>query len=220
MELDEMKLAWQQLDQRLSGQELLSRRIYRESQGDKLRHGLRPLVWGQSTQIAFGIGMMLWGIAFWSTHTSVLHALICGLAVQAFGLLMIAFAARILFLVQRIDYAAPVLEIQRRLAELRAWRVKVEAPLFSVLGSFIWIPIVLMLIQQAWDEDGVDYWSQLPGFTAQLMLSGVVSLVLVGLVYALLRRAGRLRWLENHFAGRSVQKAEAALEEIARFERD
>ncbi|MFC4528351.1 hypothetical protein ISN76_15095 [Dyella halodurans] len=51
-------------------------------------------------------------------------------------------------------------------------------------------------------------------------MSGIVSLVLVGLVYALLRRAGRLPRLENHFAGRSVQKAEAALEEIARFERD
>lgn len=220
MELDEMKLAWQQLDQRLGEQEWLSRRIYRESQTDRLRHGLRPLIWGQSIQIIGGIGAMLWGISFWTTHMATLHALACGIAVQAFGILMIIFSARVLSLMQGIDYAAPVLDIQRRLAALRAWRVKVEAPLFAVLGSFIWIPMVLMLIQQEWDQEGFDYWNQLQGLATHLMLSGVVSLVLVGLVYTFVRRIGRLRWLENNFAGRSIQRAEAALEEIARFERD
>lgn len=220
MELDEMKLAWQMLDRRLEQQHAQNLQLYRESRLDKLRHGLRPLVWGQSIQIAFGIGFMLWGTAFWTTHTHALHTLACGVLVQAFGILLIAFAGRLLSIVKRIDYTLPVVEIQRHLAALRVWRVKVEAPVFGLVGCFIWIPILLMLIQQDWDQVGGDYWSQLHGFAMHLVLSGVVSLVLVLVVIWGLRRAGHARWLENNFAGAAVQKAEAMLESITRFEQE
>lgn len=219
MELDEMKQVWQSLDRRLAQQQALNLRLLREGGMDRLRRGLRPLVWGQSVQIAFGVAAILWGAWFWASHLGVLHHMACGIAVQAFGILMVAFAGRLLHLAQGIDHAAPVLEIQRRLARMRAWRVRVEAPVFTVLGAVIWVPMLLMLVQAEFDRWNGDYWPHAPWLAGHLVFSGGVSLALVLLVYVLIRRAGHLRWLENHFAGAAMRKAEAVLEEIARFER-
>ncbi|KRE88396.1 hypothetical protein ASG87_07230 [Frateuria sp. Soil773] len=220
MELDDFKQAWQAFDHRLEQQYALNLQLFRDGRLDKLRRGLRPLVWGQAVQIAFGVAAMLWGISFWATHLGVAHQMACGIAMQVFGTLIVAFAGQLLHQLQAIDYAAPVLEIQRRLARLRAWRVRVEAPVFALLGSVIWVPAVLMLIQYAFDPWNGDYRSHAPWLATYLVFSGAVSLALALLAYGLIRRAGHRRWLENNFAGSSVRKAEVMLEEIARFERE
>jgi hypothetical protein len=220
MELDEMKQAWQELSVRLDRQHAMNLQIFRDGQSDRLRRRLRPLVWGQAAQMALGIAIMLWGIRFWSTHAHVWQAMACGIAVQAFGTLGIIFPARVLSLVQAIDYTAPVLEIQRRVARLRAWRVNVEAPVFAVLGSIIWIPVMLMLIQYDMDRAGVDLWSRLTGTLPWLLLCGAASLAVVAIAYAVVRWLGYRRWLEDSFASGAVKRAEIMLEEIARFERE
>jgi uncharacterized protein YjaG (DUF416 family) len=73
--------------------------------------------------MAFGIYFLLPGIDFCVTHMEALRTIVWGASVQAFDVLMIASAGRILHVVQQIDHAAPVVDIQRRLARLRAWRV-------------------------------------------------------------------------------------------------
>jgi len=220
MELDEMKQAWQMLEQRLDRQQRLQERIYRRGEFDSMRHGLRPLYLGQGLQIAFGIAAMLWGISFWSTHLGAWWVMACGIAMQVAGIVTIAFAGRLLFLLRGIDYAAPVLEIQRRLASMRAWRVRVEAPVFVLLGSFMWIPAVLMLMLDDADRVGLDLWKRLPDLPMWLALNGMFALGLALLVYRLLRRAGRTRWLEDNFAGSAIRRAERVLDEIGRFERE
>jgi hypothetical protein len=220
MELDELKQAWKELDLRQDGMETLLRADIRERRVHRLRRGLRPLVWGQAAQMAFGVAAMLWGVTFWSTHLGQGRAMACGIAIQVFGILMIAFAAKLLFSLRGIDYAAPVLDIQRRLAAMRVWRVRVEAPLFVLLGSFMWIPAVLMLLLGDADRVGIDLWRVLPGLTTWLALNGALALSLALVVYWLLRRSGRVPWLENNFAGSAIRRAEAALEDVARFERE
>jgi hypothetical protein len=217
MELDEMKQAWQKLNRRLDQQQALNLQLYRESRLDKLHHGLRPLVWGQSIQLAFGVLFMLAGTAYWTGHMEVAHQVVVGVMVQIFGVTMVAFAARVLWLVLEVDYAAPVVRIQRRLARLRAWRVRVEAPVFAVVGSFVWIPLFLMEVH--W-QTGVDIWARWPAFVGWLVVCGWVSLALVLLVVLLAWRTGRMRWITDNAVGKAVRKAEAALEEITRFERD
>lgn len=216
MELDEMKQAWQLLERRMDEQQALNAQLYRQGRLDKLRHGLRPLAWGQSIQFAFGVLFMLLGTAYWTGHTAVTHQVVFGVMVQIMGLLMVAFAGRVLYLTLQVDYTAPVLEIQQRLARLRAWRVRVEAPVFAVVGSFVWIPFLLMEIQ--W-ETGLDLWARWPGFVNWLVMCGWISLGLALSAVLLAWRIGRLRWLTDNAAGKAVRRAEAALGEIARFER-
>lgn len=221
MELDEMKLAWQTLDRRLAQQQALHLQLYRDSRMDHVRRRLRPLAWGLLLQIPLGIALALWGISFWLGHLGDVGSMASGIAMQVFGTLAVIIPARTLAMVQGIDHAAPVLEIQRRIAHLRAWRVRVEAPVFAVLGSVIWIPALLMLAQYAGDHAGVKVWDHVrPGFVVWLALSAAVSLAVVGLAYVVLRRLGLLRWLANQLAGKAVQRAEAELAAVMRFEQE
>lgn len=221
MELDEMKLAWQALGQQLERQNALNAQWFRQGQADRLRRHLRPLVWGQSLQIVFGIAVMLWGISFWSTHAGVWQNVVCGLAMQVFGTLALIVSARLLAMQQGIDYAAPVLEIQRHLAQMRAWRVKVEAPIIAVLGAVIWIPALLMWAQYEGDRVGLNLWQHArPVVLVWMVLTVAVSVGLVFLARYVVRRLGHGRWLENGLAGSSIVKAEEALAEVASFERE
>lgn len=221
MELDEMKQAWQAVDRRLAKQQALDLELYRDRRMDRLRQRLRPLAWWTMAQIPLGVALMLWGIRFWSTHIGDARSVACGMVMQLFGLLSVMFPGRTLAMVLRIDYAAPVLEIQRRLADLRAWRVKVEAPVSAVIGSLIWIPALLMLAQSQVDGLGWNLWDHArPGLVRWLVLSVLVSLGAVALAYGVLRWLGLHRWLANHLAGASVQRAEAELDAVLRFERE
>jgi hypothetical protein len=214
MELDEMKLAWQALDRRLEKQHALNVQLFRDGKLDKLRRGLRPLVWGQIFQLAVGVGFAVAGAAFCTSRLQVTHLLVCGLLVQAYGLVLIILATRVLYLIQRIDHAAAVLVIQRQLADLRAWRVRVEWPVNALLGCFVWIPVLWMNLAGY----GIDLWS--PPFMRWAIASSLVGLAGVALVLWWMRRMGPQRKIDDHAAGRSVQNAEAVLEAIARFEHD
>ena len=73
-------------------------------------------------------------------------------------------------------------------------------------------------------HDGMDR-AGLTGDHAQgvrlwVVLSGGVSLGVVGLGYVLLRRFGRWRWMQDSFAGQSVVRTQAMLDEIERFEKE
>ncbi|MGH8191187.1 MAG: hypothetical protein ACREP2_07045, partial [Rhodanobacteraceae bacterium] len=50
--------------------------------------------------------------------------------------------------------------------------------------------------------------------------SSVVGLAAILVVLWAMRRMGRAQMIEDHSAGRSIVRAQAALEEIARFERE
>ena len=214
MELDEMKQAWQVLERRLDRQHALQFRLFRDRQMDRFRGGLRPLVWGQSLQLLTGVAIAIWVGTFWVSHRAVAHLLVCGLLVQGLGLAMIIFAARVLVLVQQMDHAAPVATLQRQLADLRHWRVRVEAPINGIAGCFGWIPVLVMSLA----AHGIDIWRV--GLLHWALINSVVGLCALVLVVWLLRRAGFGARLEAHIAGRSVQRAQAALDDIGRFERE
>lgn len=220
MELDEMKRAWQALDRQQERQYELGLLLFRQGRADRLRRHLRPLLWGQSLQIAFGVVAMLWGVVFWGTHLGEWKAMACGIAMQVYGILLVAFAGRLLHLLHGIDLAGPVLEIQRRLAAMRVWRLKVEAPVLVLLGAFMWIPAILMLMLGATERAGLDMWREVPALPLWLVLNGFIALALAALTAWLLRRAGWARWLEGQLAGSAIRNAQAALDELARFEQD
>ncbi len=216
MELDEMKLAWQTLSRQLEKQHALGLRLFKDSTLDKARKGLRPLIWGQWIQMAIGLVLAIAAGAFWATRLHITHLLICGLVVHAYGLMLVVFAARNLYLMHRIDYAEPVMMIQSRLADLRAWKYRVETPFHAVLGCFIWIPVTWMNL--AWH--GIDLWSQKGPFIYWALSSSCVGLALVVFVIWLMRRMGYAHVIENNAVGRSVQRMDEFLDEIVRFERE
>jgi len=216
MELDEMKRVWQSLNQRMEQQHALSLRLFRDGRLEKVNRRLRPLRWGQRFQIVCGGLLMLLSAAFWSDHTDNFHLMVDGLMLHAYGLLLVLTAARNLYLQSRLDFAAPVVEIQKRLATLWVWRLR-EAVLYGVTGCFIWIPLVLVLFALV----GADVWVYVPSIVVSFLASGVACL---GVMYGLIRWSqlpghARLRAvLLDSSIGRSVRDPQSMLDEIARFE--
>ena len=139
MEFDDMKAAWQTLDRRLEQQHALNLQLFRDSRADKARSGLRPLFWGQITQILFGVLMILLGVSVWSSHREVTHLLISGIIVHVYGVVAIVLAGVTLGMIQRLDYSAPVLTIQKQLAQLRSFYIR-NGMIVGLSWWVFWIP--------------------------------------------------------------------------------
>ncbi|MEP6907900.1 MAG: hypothetical protein ABI858_07990 [Pseudoxanthomonas sp.] len=218
MELDDLKQAWQTLDRRLEHQLSQKGWLVQELQTRKTRSRLRPLIFAQTLQIIAGVLLVALSASFWIKYLHEPHLLVEGLLLHGYGLMMIAFAVRDLVLVGQIDYAAPVITIQTQLTRLGAWRIRC-ALWFAATWCLVWIPLALVLLY----GQGVDLWVAAPATVYWSFASSAVSL---GLIYALFRwsrhpgGAWLRRFFDDSFAGRSVTRAHAALEEIAQFERE
>ncbi|KGI78362.1 hypothetical protein [Oleiagrimonas soli] len=214
MDTNDMKMAWQMFDRQLAQQRTLQLQLFRESRIDKLHRGLRPLVWGQSLQLLLGVLLATWAVGFWVAHRGAFLLLISGLLMQGFGLLLVMTSARVLALLRRIDYGAPVATIQRQLADLRQWRVRVESPVHAVVGSFIWVPGLICALATT----GFHAWG--PGLMWWAVSSVLVSVGLLAMAVWFARRHGYGARIEARAAGTSVQRARQALDELEGFLRD
>ena len=217
-ELDDLKLVWQNLNRNLERQHTLALHQFKESKLDRFRSGFRPLVIGQLIQIIFGALLAAVSARFWLNHLGTVHLMVYGIFLHAYGLLMIGFAVRDLVLIHSIDYGAPVVAIQKQIAQLRAWHV-LAGVWFAVAGCFSWIPLMLVIFYSM----GADVWVRNPEVVCWFVVSGFFC---VALFYGLIwwsRRPGQTKLaksLRDSSAGRSVNRAQAVLEEIERFERE
>lgn len=215
MELDDLKREWQSLHERLARQEAHAFRALQDARLDRMLKELRPLRWMQTFQIVLGGFFILASADFWVSHLGTPHLVVMGILMQAYGLVVILSCARMGVLTARVDVAAPVLEIQRRLAELRRFYVR-SAYWLGLPWFVLWIPCALMLLV-AWT--GADLYAHAPSVVA---INLAVCAALWGLTLLLIRQASRrprlARALDNAAAGASLNRAQARLDEIARFE--
>jgi hypothetical protein len=219
MELDDMKNAWLALDRRLERAEALNLATFRERRLDRLRASLRPMLIGRIVQIVAGALLALTFAPFWVEHLATPHLVVIGASLHLYALMMIIGGARDIYLIRRIDYAAPVVEIQRRLTELRAWLLK-SAPVFGVAGCFIWVPFVLWVFMVLFDAD---IYAHAPEVVYWLLASSAVPLAVMLLVLHWVRQPGRSKWaamLERSVVGSGIYKAQRFLDEIGAFARE
>ena len=214
-ELDDLKSTWQTLNRNLERQHALAFHQFRENKLSRFRSGFRPLVFGQIIQLLCGVALALIGGSFWTDHLGVAHLMIYGLSLHAYGIMMIVFAARDLFIIRHFDYAAPVLFLQKQIAELRRWHQRAGL-WFGITGCFIWIPGMLMIFYVL----GADVWVRNPSVVGWFLASALVCLGVLYAIVAWSRRPGQekfARSLEASSAGGSVKRAQSLLAEIERF---
>jgi hypothetical protein len=123
-----------------------------------------------------------------------------------------------LFLIKSFDYAAPVLELQKQIADLRNWHQRAGL-WFAIAGCLIWIPLILMIFH----ELGADVWRRNPAVVGWFVVSGLICLGVVlrdCRVLAPAREGNVCPSLADSSSGRSVRRAQSVLEEIAQFERE
>ncbi|MDQ6654460.1 MAG: hypothetical protein M3Y80_01415 [Verrucomicrobiota bacterium] len=217
-EFNDLKQIWQSINLAREDQDAFTSHQLQQNKRTSLRGGFRPLVIGQIVQIVCGLLIALVSGSFWFDHRNVPHLLITGLLLHGYGLMMIVFAVRNLVVIQRIDYSAPVLAIQRHLLALRAWRLQ-AAWWLGVAGCFIWIPLLLMFFYAG----GIDLWVHQPMVVYLDIVSGLVCLSFFYGLVRWSRRPGQeklARALQRSAVGQAVTRLQAEMEELSRFERE
>ena len=142
MELDDFKSAWQSLDARLALQNRLQLELLHERRFDRARRNLRPLLFGMGLQAALGLFLVLLGIACWKQNLDAPGLFASGIALHAFGVLHIALAGLVGGLALSLDYAAPVLAIQKRLRLL----LRLQVFNSNACGAPWWVMWVVVVI--------------------------------------------------------------------------
>lgn len=214
LELQELRLAWKELDRRLRQQQDLNLQVATEDRVRRARARLWPLVAGQSVQALAGVAMTVFFARFWIAHLQEPLALACGLLMHAWSVALVVSAAMELLLALRINYAQPVLTIQKYLGLLRYWRTRV-APLLGLAFWVLWVPLVEVLWKWA---TGADIGLR---FMAWNLAAGAVGFAATLWWFRhLRRRSSRFAdAIDADNAGCGVRGAEALLAEIRAFER-
>lgn len=218
MEPDDLKAAWQTLDQRLSRQNDIQLALLRERKLDKARGNLRPLMFGQVVQMLLGIGLIVLGVACWTHNLHSPGLLISGILVHAFGVLHVAMGGLTLALIGTIDYAAPVLRIQKQMARL----LKFYTLNANLCGAPWWILWVLVVIAFA-------------GLNPQAVHAQTPAWIWISLVLGVVGWLGTWAWLWLRRkrplpasgdgacvgdGGDGIRRSQRTLDEIAAFEQE
>jgi hypothetical protein len=222
MELDEMKQAWARMEVRQDGMEALLRQDLRDRHRDKARSSMRRGLLWQAVEIACWLAFVVWIASFWVAHRHVTHLLAIGLLLHAYGIAGIWSSVTQWFLLSRIYlFDAPVLVLQRRVAQLRRFRM-VSTLALGLPWWCLWL--LATTVGMVW-LSGVDLYAVTsPGWFWATLGVGVLG---IGFSLWLARRlAGRQlrsptwRRLVEDMSGRSLLRASRQLDEIARFERE
>ena len=214
MELDDMKLAWQTLDHRLQQQYALNVQILRDTRMETARRGLRPLAWGQLLQMAIGMAGIALFAPVWVAHLHQPAVLVAGLVMHLYFLGMVIVGGLVRSQIASIDFGAPVLMIQRQLLKLRKTYAFWGACLVGQPWWFMTAPLLVVLTRGTIMDNAPEViWIQLT--------IGAVGLFVTGWFYRWAHRPERAvlgRKLERSATGASIRRAQAAAEDIARFE--
>jgi hypothetical protein len=220
MELDDLKVAWTHLAQRVEAAESFALSECRERKLDQARDALRRLGWAQAGHFLIWIGIVAIAAPFWIQHRHVTHLLIAGLALHVYGVLTICAVVVQILLIGRTYYTAPIVTFQRRLAELQRFRV-VSSLAMGLPWWILWVAAT-MVGAKLWFD--VDLYAQSHGWIAGSLAIGATGMAVC--VWIARRLAACpvhspfVRGVIDDLAGRSLRRATRQLDEIARFERE
>lgn len=215
MELDELKLAWRTLDARLQQQESLALHAFHDRQSRRARLGLRPLFWGQLIQMLFGVAVLLLGVGIWTSTDGIPALIAAGLVLHVYGIAVVIASGMTLGFMQKIDYTAPVVTIQRQLAQVR--RCYVIGGMVTGLPWWVLWMVPPLVFAHLGGHTGSMAWL-VPA--AAISVAGLLG---TWWFHRWVRRPGRealARRMENSLTGASLRKAQAALDEVRTFERE
>ncbi len=218
MNPDDFKTAWQALDRKLQLDNELRLHELRGKTADKVRGKLRPLFWGQIAQIVFGAVFVLLAALLWASRPEPASAIFAGVLVHAYGVLSIICAGVVLGQISKIDYAQPVLDIQRQLLRARTFYIR-SGMIAGLPWWFLWIAILQVLAGLG----DVDLLVKAPGLVWSGYAIGAVGLLATWWFHRWARRPERAafgRKMDDSLSGGSLRKALAQVDELARFERE
>jgi hypothetical protein len=222
MELDELKNLWQQTERRLEAMApalRLHQRLARAGALDRVRSKIRLnhlVLW---YEVAFGGAVALLVGSYLVDHLGEIRFAAPAAVLHLGAILTIGFAAWQLVALGQIDYGGPVLEIQRRLAELRVVRARGNRWLL-LSAPLLW---ALLIVVVPHGLIGLDVYRAFgSAWVGANLLFGLA--VLAAAAWASRRfpawfgSSRLLRGLGDDLTGRRLAAASGFLNDIAAFE--
>lgn len=214
VELDELKLAWRTLNDRLEKLEAQSLRI------DRARRASRLFMFSPAVDlIQDAILVVLLGI-FLAAHVAEPRFLVPAALLQALIIASLVSSVRQLVLVASVDYGGAVVGIQRQLATARALRIRTNQRVL-LLVPFVWMPLLIVgaraLGVDVYEAFGIGFFLWNFGFSV------LVPLLLWWVAGRVVRQWEGTRWYQrflDDLGGRNLARAMAFLDDVARFEKD
>lgn len=215
MELEEMKTAWETLNQQLKRASDINLALYTDQKLANARSRLRPLFWGQMFQILFGLCFVLLAAALWMTKPHAISVIVAGVVIHVYGIGCIIAAGIVMGAIHDIDYSGSVLEIQEKLARARHAYI-VGGIVGGLTWWFLWVPVLMVFLALV----HVNLYAHAPSVIWSGLAVGVVGLAGMLWLYAYSRKPGqdRLRsFVDQAVVGRSLQRAQSQLDEVRQF---
>jgi hypothetical protein len=214
MDNDDLKAAWQDLSRRIESQNALNMELLRDRKLEKMRRSLLPLVIGQVLQIALGVGLVVLGVVCWKRNLHVASYLVAGIVVHAFGIATAALAGITLGLIATLDYAAPVVKIQKQLGALRRF----YAFNGGIAGVSWWVMWMVVVVAFA----GLGHHAVDAAWAWWTLGVGIAGLLATWGAWWWAQRHPQRRfaaWVNSTAVGASLRTAQARLDEVRGFER-
>lgn len=215
MELEELKAAWSELNDRAEADRRLLYGVWKEAKLDRARAALTHVCFLPVTELMGNIVAVLLTGAFLADGPHEARFVIPGLVLHVVALLLIGMNVWQIVALARMDYSEPTLEIQRKLAQLRAARLRMNRAIF-LLSPLLWTPLAIVGAR-GWF--GVDIYRAFgPLWVASNLAFGALAIPV--LIYLARRYNGFLGTIGDDLTGHKLAAARGFVEEIARFERE
>ena len=217
MELDELKQQWQALDRKLDRSIALNLRLLTEKRTRKTKLRLVPVLLLQPFQIVIGLAMTIFFARFWIMNLGTWPLVISGVFLHALSVGLVIDAVVRTLLIVRINYAAPVVTIQRYLALMRRWEIRS----FKWSWVAVWLAPPALLIVGAKLTAALNLWNVAPNAVIYTAIGSVVGVSLSYLFDLWTRRSPRLgAAMDSMYVGYSIAGAQKYLDEIDDFARE
>jgi hypothetical protein len=218
MEPNELKSTWQALEKALERGNQLSAAMWRQQKLDAANRSLRPLKLNQAFQIFFGVLFILLAGLLWSTKPTAISVILGGILIQAYGIGCVMTAGIVFSLLRRIDYAAPVVDVQSGLARVRR-SYGICVLIAGLSWWFLWIPLLMLLAGLV----HINLYAHAPSVIWIGMAIGIVGLLGMYGLYAYSQRSSNMQlrqFVERATFGRSLHNALQQLREVRAFEEE
>lgn len=216
MELDEMKLAWQQMNAKLDALQAADDNLLVEVQKDRALRSMwrtSALIWFETA--SNGLVLVLLGIFIMDQRTWLF--IVPALILYPAAIAMFASSVLQLRWLTQVDFGESVIVIQQKLERLYALRLRV-AKVTVLLVCLLWVPLAIVLARGLWGGDL--YAAGTIWLVANVVLGIVAIPVLWSLAHCLGKAFNQSRWgrfLLDDLAGHGLAQARRRMAAIADF---
>jgi len=221
MELDDLKRHWEDQERKLDASLRLNARLLNDSvlaKAETATKGLTRLLW---IELVMNLAAALLNGSFLANHISEARFVIPAACLHLGVIALLAASIRQLVAIGMLDYAAPIVVIQKRLESLRVERIR-ATKLTLLCSPLLWTPLLIVALKGLF---GVDSYATLGAafLIANLVFGVLVILLAVWTSRRYAARMGRsplVQRLMRNLAGHSLSAAAGFLSSISRFEKD